>query len=89
MENEDIKIMGFGSETDAMVTSLAAKNRKEGKKTVVVMNIPGAIIMPWKDQVDAIIVDFFGGEKVSQALVDVIEGKVNPSGKLPITFPNK
>jgi beta-glucosidase len=72
-----------------MVTVLATKNRKEGKKTVVVMSIPGAVVMPWKDLVDAIIVDFYAGEKVSYALVDVIEGKVNPSGKLPITFPNK
>jgi hypothetical protein len=62
MENEDIAVLGFGPETDAMVTLLATKNRKEGKKTVVILNIPGAVIMPWKDLVDAIIVDFYGGE---------------------------
>lgn len=49
MENDDRKTLSFEGDTDKLVTALATKNRKEGKKTVVVMNIPAAVVMPWKD----------------------------------------
>jgi len=59
-----------------------------GKKTIVVMSVPGAVTVPWKDDVDAIILDFFSGEKMAESIFNVIFGEVNPSGKLPITIPN-
>lgn len=52
------------------------------------MSVPGAVVMPWKDLVDSIIVDFYSGEKMAESIVNVIMGDINPSGKLPITLPN-
>ena len=37
-------------------------NRKNGKKTIVILSIPAVVAFPWKDDVDAIICDFYGGE---------------------------
>ncbi len=47
------------------------------------------VTMPWKDNVKGIIESWFGGEKIGQAIIDVLTGKYNPSGKLPVTFPKR
>lgn len=41
----------------------------------------------WKDNTDAILASFYGGEQFSPAVFDVMYGRTNPSGKLPVTFP--
>lgn len=61
-EEQDRRILGFGDATDKLISNFAKTGRVNGKKTVVVMSIPGAVVMPWKNDVDAIIVDFFSGE---------------------------
>lgn len=45
--------------------------------------------MPWTTKVDAHLYNFFGGEQAVPAVFNLIEGLTNPSGKLPITLPNK
>ena len=85
-EDHDRPSLGFSDEVNKMVSSWGKKNKELGKKTVVVLNIPGVVTFPWSDDVDAIIVDFYGGEKMSPALLNVIYGSVNPSGKLPVTL---
>jgi len=75
-------------EVNELVSSFGKDNRKKGKKTIVVLSIPAAVAFPWKDDVDAIICDFYGGEVMAYALFNVIFGKVNPSGKLPISLAN-
>jgi beta-glucosidase len=67
---------------------LLQRSKKKGKKSILVLSIPGPTVIPSKDDVDAILVNFYAGEKMSEALFDIIEGKVNPSGKLPNTMPN-
>ncbi|CAE7379029.1 bglB, partial [Symbiodinium pilosum] len=60
-----------------------------GEKTVVVVTTPGAVLLPWSRQVAAIITNFMPGQQAGNAVADILFGNVNPSGKLPVTFPNR
>jgi len=58
------------------------------KKIVVVLFGGSAVTMdPWLEQVDAVVEAWYGGEQQGNALARILAGEVNPSGKLPITFP--
>jgi beta-glucosidase len=66
------------------VISLIARN---SERTIVVLNTNSAILMPWIDQVDAVIEVFYPGQQIGPAITRLLFGDVNFSGKLPITFP--
>jgi beta-glucosidase len=68
---------------DALVAAVAAAN----PHTVVVMENGGAQVMPWLGSVSAVLEAWFPGQRGAEAIANILFGAVNPSGKLPITFP--
>ena len=84
-EGRDRESMALPYAQDKVIEALAAVN-----DNVVVLIVSGnAVEMPWVDKVDGIVETWFLGTQAGHAIADVLLGKVNPSGKLPFTFPVK
>jgi len=76
---------GNAKNQNAMIEAVVAAN----PRTIVVASVPGAILMPWSTKVPAILTNFMPGQQAGNAIADVLFGAVNPSARLPVTFPNK
>ena len=75
--------LSLGDAQNKLVAQVAAAN----PNTIVVVRCPGAILMPWIDAVKAVVVQFLPGEQAGNALASVLFGDVDPSGRLPVSFP--
>lgn len=68
---------------DDLVTRVAAKN----PNTIVVIETGGAVLMPWLNGVKGVLKVWYPGASGGKTIANLLFGMVNPSGKLPITFP--
>jgi beta-glucosidase len=82
-EGTDLTTLELPGNQDDLVRQVAAAN----PHTIVVGETGGAFLMPWIDQVGAVLEAWYPGIRGGEAISAVLFGHVNPSGKLPITFP--
>ncbi|OBS14696.1 glycosyl hydrolase [Elizabethkingia miricola] len=84
-EGHDRKGLGLPYNQDQLISALAKAN----KNLAVVLVSGNAVAMPWIKEVPAIVQGWYLGSEAGNALAAVLSGDVNPSGKLPFTFPVK
>ncbi len=82
-EGMDLKSLALSDEQNALIEKVAAAN----PHTIVVLESGTAVTMPWIDKVAGVVEAWYAGSSGHKALANVLTGAVNPSGKLPITFP--
>lgn len=82
MEGQDAAMQLDGNQ-DALIAAVAAVN----PNIVVVLETGGAVKMPWLDKVKAVLASWYPGGRGGEAIANILFGKTNPSGRLPITFP--
>jgi beta-glucosidase len=81
-EGQDSATLSLPNKQDAIVSAVAAAN----PNTIVVLETGDPVSMPWAGNVKAILEAWFPGIGGAEALSNILFGKVNPSGKLPVTF---
>ena len=81
-DREDIDLPG---KQDILIHEVA----KVSKRTIVVINAGSPVAMPWLNEVDAVLYTWFAGQEMGDALVDILMGDVEPSGRLPVTMPRR
>lgn len=82
-EGMDRDGLALPGDQDELVRRVAAAN----PRTVVVLNAPGPVLMPWLDDVASVLTVWYPGEQYGAALADVLLGDAEPGGRLPVTFP--
>ncbi|KZT58969.1 glycoside hydrolase family 3 protein [Calocera cornea HHB12733] len=84
-EGFDRPTMDMPGRQDELVARVAAAN----PNTIVVVQAGSAVSMPWVDKVAGVVQAWYLGNEVGNAIADVLFGKINPSGRLPLTLPKR
>ncbi|TKA03116.1 glycoside hydrolase family 3 C-terminal domain-containing protein [Actinacidiphila oryziradicis] len=82
-EGTDLTSIDLPGQQNSLISQVAAAN----PKTIVVLNTGSAVTMPWLGQVQGVLENWYAGQEVGNAVAALLFGDVNPSGKLPVTFP--
>jgi len=83
-EETDLTTLDLSSTDETMIADVAAAN----PHTIVVINSGSPVVMPWLNSVAGVFENWYGGQETGQAMASLIFGTVDPSGKLPVTFPS-
>ena len=82
-EGYDRISLNLSGDANALISAVAKVN----PRTVVVLNTGGAVLMPWLHQVAAVLEAWYPGQVDGNAITPILTGAVDPSGRLPLTFP--
>src|SRR5712671_5344771 len=82
-EDMDLDSLSLPENQDDLIAKVAAAN----PHTVVVLETGGPVTMPWVNQVSAILEAWYAGSRGAEAVANLLFGDVNPTAKLPLTFP--
>ena len=82
-EGYDRQTLALPGRQDELISRVAAANRN----TIVVVNAGMPVLMPWVDDVAAVLQVWFPGQEFGQALADVLSGTAEPGGRLPLSVP--
>ena len=82
-EGRDRTSMALPGRQDELIVRVAAAN----SRTVVVVNAGAPVDMPWVDEVAAVVVCWLGGQEMPGGMADVLVGRSDPAGRLPMTIP--
>jgi len=82
-EGADVNSLSLPGNQDALIEAVADAN----PRTIVVLETGGAVTMPWLGKVSGVLEIWFPGIRGGEAAANLLFGDVNPSGKLPLTFP--
>lgn len=82
-EGFDRKDLDLPGRQDDLVRAVVAAN----PNTVVVVNAGSPVVLPWRDEVRALLLTYFGGQEYGNALADLLFGAAEPGGRLPTTWP--
>lgn len=87
-EGRDRSGMDFDLEDKVMLEETISLAKAKGKKVILILNVAGPVeLLPYMENLDALVCIYFPGMEGAHALADILFGTVSPSGKLPITFP--
>ena len=82
-EGMDLPDLSLPDKQDALIAQVAAAN----PRTIVVLETGTAVTMPWIDKVSGVLESWYAGSKGADAVANILFGDINPSAKLPMTFP--
>jgi len=82
-ESYDVPDISLPNGQDALIAAVAAAN----PRTIVVLETGGPVTMPWLDHVGAVLEAWYPGGRGGQAIANLLTGRANPSGRLPVSFP--
>jgi beta-glucosidase len=83
LEGRDRKSLTLQPAQDELVRRVAAAN----PRTVIIVSAGAPVLMPWRDEVAAILLTWFPGQEAGNSLADMLLGRVEPGGRLPTTWP--